>query len=184
MKYTLKFEPKTMSEEEAKRIEESLKTDFDRVSELYTYRTIKDTEGTDTTDYTVEIFYNYWLQDFKDGIYRMCEQNLGRPGNTSTQNAAYEEIKKHIWSHEEIDFLFKICYEFGFRFKQDRNEDDDTQIILYGDFDKYEIQHWYVEPWQICYAYLKCKKSGSIEYRKPLKEICTDLLDYIYNNLN
>lgn len=184
MEYKLKFEPKTMTEEEAKHIERSLKTDFDRTNELYAYRIIRDAEGNDITDYTVETYYNYWLHDFRDGIYRMCDQNLGRPGNTSTQNTAYEEMKKHIWSHEEIDFLFQICCEFGFKFDQDRNDDDNSQIILFGDFDKYMLEYWCVCPWQICYAYLKCNENGSIKHEKPLKEICTDLLDYIYNELN
>lgn len=188
MEYKLKFEPKYMSEEEAKHIEQSLKTDFDRVNELYAYRIIRDAEGNNVTDYTVETYYNIWLRDFATGVKRMCDQNLNKPGNTPIQNTAYEEIKKHHWSDidniDEMDFLFKICCEFGFKFKQDRNEDDDSQIILYGDFDKYQIQYWGVEPWQICYAYIKCNELKLIDYNKPIKEICTDLLDYIFNELN
>ena len=61
-------------------------------SELYAYRIIKTGEE-DKTDYTVETFYNYWLHDFRDGVYRMCN-NLGRHGNTPIQNIAYKEIKK------------------------------------------------------------------------------------------
>lgn len=181
MEYKLKFEPKTMTEEEAKHIEQSLKTDFDRVNELYAYRIIKTGED-DETDYTVETFYLYWLHDFRDGVYRMCN-NLGRPGNTPIQDIAYEEIKRHHWSNDEMDFLFKICCEFGFRFKQDWNEDNDYWM-LYGDFDKYQIQYWGVEPWQICYAYLKCNELELIDYNKHIKEICTDLIDYIFNELN
>ena len=182
MEYKLKFEPKTMTEEEAKHIEQSLKTDFDRVNELYAYREFHTGED-DPHDYTINTYYDIWLYDFRKGMSRMCEQNLGRPGNTSIQNIAYEEIKRHNWSHDEIDFLFKICCEFGFHFVQDYNEDNDTQV-LYGDFDKYQIQYWCVDPWQICYAYLKCNENGSIKYEKPIKEICTDLLDYIYNELS
>ena len=61
MEYKLKFEPKTMTEEEAKHIEQSLKTDFDRVNELYAYRIIKTGEE-DKTDYYRR--HNYAV-DFK-----------------------------------------------------------------------------------------------------------------------
>ena len=151
------------------------------INELYTYRIIKTGEE-DETDYTVETFYNCWLHDFRDGVYRMCN-NLGRHGNTPIQDIAYKEIKKHKWSNDEIDFLFQICCEFGFEFKQDWNEDNDYWI-LYGDFDKHQIQYLGIEPWQICYAYIKCSENDLINYEKHIKEICTDLLDYIYNELN
>lgn len=205
MKYTLKFNPKTMTEEEAKHIEKALKIDFNRTNELYAYRIIKTGED-DKTDYTVENFYNIWLRDFAEGVKRMCYQNLGKPGNTPIQNKAYAEIMQHRWKIadnvnyidiedtdidridindiDEMDFLFKICCEFGFRFKQDRNDDDNSQIILFGDFDKCQLEYWGVEPWQICYAYIKCNELELIDYNKPIKEICTDLLNYIFNELN
>ena len=46
------------------------------------------------------------------------------------------------------------------------------------------MQNLGIEPWQICYAYIKCSENNLISYEKHIKEICTDLLDYIYNELN